>query len=118
MTRAATPDRRHAFLVRTRPLPTFRVRSASGEPAHLVVLQLDGSLTCNCTAASFGSRSCAHRRIATRSIERRTGWRRRGDGWQPPTGPSGEGIRPGTPVLTVLQGGRSLDVDAAWGAVS
>lgn len=69
-----TADRRHAFLVRTRPLPTFRVRSASGEPAHLVVVQRDLSMTCQCTAASFGARDCSHRRIARRSLERRTGY--------------------------------------------
>jgi hypothetical protein len=71
VTRATAPDRRRAFLVRTRPLPTFRVRSASGEPSHLVVLQSDGHLLCNCTAASFHA-ACAHQRIAARSIERRT----------------------------------------------
>lgn len=111
MTRATVPDRRRAFMVRTRPLPTFRVRSASGEPSHLVVLQHDGSLTCNCTAAGFGARSCSHRRIATRSIERRTGWQRVADGWRPPAG-----TRPRQPILTVLQGGRRDDVDAAWEA--
>lgn len=109
----AAADRRHAFLVRTRPLPTFRIRSASNEPAHLVVLQLDGSLTCNCTAASFGSKSCSHRRIARRSIERRTGWRWGGTQWWPPTAAAAS-----TPMLTVLQGGRRPDVDAAWEAVS
>lgn len=74
MTRAAAPDRRRAFAVPDKPLPTFRVRSASGEPSHLVVVQRDLSLSCNCTAASFGARSCSHRRIVTRSIERRTGY--------------------------------------------
>lgn len=73
MSRTTTPDRRRAFIQPGKPLPTFRVRSASGEPAHLVVLQWDGSLTCNCTAARFGAKDCSHRQIARRSIRWRTG---------------------------------------------
>lgn len=93
MSRATVPDRRRAFLVRTRPLPVFRVRSASGEAAHLVVLQPDGGLVCNCTAAGFGA-ACSHQRIVRRSIERRTGMSMAGP--------------------FVLGGGRRDDIDAAW----
>ncbi|MCC6619447.1 MAG: hypothetical protein IT341_10475 [Chloroflexi bacterium] len=106
MTRAATPDRRRAFLVRTRPLPVFRVRSASGEPAHLVVVQRDLSMTCQCTAASFGARDCSHRRKARRSIEWRTGYRL----------PEGRAPTDAAGILAVLQGGRRSGVDAAWDA--
>lgn len=105
MTRATAPERRHAFIVPDKPLPTFRVRSASGEPAHLVVLQWDGSLTCNCTAASFGARDCSHRRIARRSIERRIGVEWTDDGWRgTPRMPAAPADRP---LLQLLQGGRS-----------
>ena len=61
---------RHAFLVRRDPLRTFRVRSASGGPARLVVEQRDGSLRCNCPAADFGA-TCGHVNLVRRSIERR-----------------------------------------------
>lgn len=105
-TTVPVPDRRRAFLVRTRPLPTFRVRSASNEPAHLVVVQRDLSLTCQCTAASFGARDCSHRRIARRSIERRTGYTLPAD--RVPSDAAG--------ILAVLQGGRGDDVDRAWEA--
>lgn len=97
-----TIDRRRAFLVRVRPLPTFRIKSASGEPAHFVVVQRDLSLTCNCTAARFGARSCAHRDIARRSVERRTGYA------MPELAQTGP--HPGIEVagiLEVLQGGRA-----------
>ena len=107
MSRAAAPDRRRAFLVRTRPLPTFRVRSASDEPAHLVVVNRDLGLQCNCTAARFGSRSCAHREITRRSIQRRTGFRLSGDP---------HGAIAAHPVLELLQGGRGDDIDSAWNA--
>lgn len=107
MSRAASaPDRRRAFLVRKRPLPTFRVRSASGEPAHLVVLQIDGSLTCNCTAASFHAADCSHRRIARHSIEWRAGVTWTEDGWRGrPIRPSDQGLA--GPLLTVITGGRA-----------
>jgi hypothetical protein len=106
MTRATAPDRRRAFLVRTRPLPTFRVRSASGEPSHLVVLQSDGALTCNCTAAQFRAADCSHRRIARRSIERRVGVEWTPDGWRGrPLRPSDQGLA--GPLLTVITGGRA-----------
>lgn len=104
MTRAAAPDRRRAFWVPGKPLPTFRVRSASDEPAHLVVLQTDGSLTCNCTAAQFHARDCSHRRIARRSIEWRAGVRWTGDRWDgTPHWPQ----RDGYPVLVRILGGRA-----------
>jgi hypothetical protein len=61
---------RRAFLVRSTPRRTFRVRSASGGPARLVVEQPDGSLLCNCPAADFRS-ECSHVRIAARSVARR-----------------------------------------------
>lgn len=100
MSRTAASDRRRAFLVRTRPLPTFRVRSASDEPAHLVVVQRDLSMTCQCTAASFGAPDCSHRRIVRRSLERRTGY----------TLPELEDWATSAPdpagILDVLQGGR------------
>lgn len=116
MARAATaPDRRRAFLLPDKPLPTFRVRSASGEPAHLVVLQHDGSLTCNCTAASFHAADCSHRRIARHSIERRLGVEWTDAGWRgTPRVPTARGDRP---LLTLIQGGRD-DVDDAWEAMS
>lgn len=117
MTHATASDRRRAFAVPDKPLPTFRVRSASGEPAHLVVLQRDGSLTCNCTAARFGARDCAHRRIAVRSIERRMGVRRIGDTWYgaPRATATQRAERDRVRgVLRVLPGGRGDDVDAAW----
>lgn len=111
MTRTVAVDRRHAFIVRDKPLPTFRVRSASGEPAHFVVLQPDGSLLCNCIAASFRA-TCAHVRIAIRSIERRTGVRHVDGRW------SGQPrVTTERPLLRILQGGRGADVDAAWEAV-
>lgn len=98
-------ERRHAFIVPDKPLPTFRVRSASGEPTHLVVLQTDGTLRCNCTAAQFNAPSCAHRRIVTRSIERRIGVTWTEDGWRgTPRMPVASTDRP---LLTVLIGGRA-----------
>lgn len=120
MTRATAPDRRRAFAVPDKPLPTFRVRSASGEPAHLVVLQHDGSLSCNCAAASFGARHCAHRRIAIRSIERRMGVRWIDGTWygEPRATASQRAARDRVrAVLRVVQGGRGDDVDAVWEAV-
>lgn len=108
----AAPDRRHAFLVRTRPLPTFRVRSASGDPSHLVVLNVDGGLACNCVAAGFRA-TCSHVRIARRSIERRTGWSWDGALWHAPA--AGTTYRP---MLSMLQGGRRDEIDAAWEAAS
>lgn len=110
MSRATVPDTRHAFIVPDKPLPTFRVRSASGEPAHLVVLQPDGSLRCNCTAASYHA-TCGHVRITRRSIERRTGVRWTERGWEgSPSVATATGRR-----LRILAGGRD-DVDAAWEA--
>lgn len=61
---------RHAFLVRTTPMRTFRVRSASRGPARLVVEQADRSLRCNCPAADFRA-ECSHVRLVARSIARR-----------------------------------------------
>lgn len=96
MTRSATFDHRRAFLVRTRPLPVFRVRSASGAEPHLVVVQRDLSLSCNCPAAGFGAPDCAHRRIARHSITRRTGYH---------LPPEGRSAAAAAGILGALQGG-------------
>lgn len=120
MTRATAPDRRRAFILPDKPLPTFRVRSASGDPPRLVVLQPNGSLTCPCPAASF-RRTCSHVRIAIRSIERRMGVRWIDGTWygEPRANAAQRSERDRVrTLLHILQGGRRGDVDAAWEAVS
>lgn len=101
-------DMRRAYLLRVRPLPVFRVRSASGAPSRLVVVQRDLSLSCNCPAAGFGAPDCAHRRIARHSITRRTGYQ------LPPEGRSGAAA---AGIFGVLQGGRDR-LSVAWEAAS
>lgn len=65
-------SRRNARLIGTRPLPTFRVRSASraDTDAWLVVVQPDGSTRCGCPAATYRG-GCAHQVVAARSYARR-----------------------------------------------